>query len=1081
MNDTPLQKLTWRSIGPTRGGRCVAVAADPRQPAVFYFGSTGGGVWKTTDAGQYWTNVSDGFFARASVGALAVAHSDPNVIYAGMGEATIRGNVSHGDGVYRSTDAGRTWKHAGLAETRNIGKLRVDPTNPDVVFVAALGHAHGPNPERGVFRSRDGGATWEHVLKQDENTGAVDVCLDPTNPRIVYATLWEARRSPYALNSGGPNCGLHRSDDGGTTWQNLSDKPGMPKGLKGKIGVAASAAKPGRVWALIESKEGGVYRSDDYGETWEKLNEDTNLRQRAWYYTHIFADPLDAETVWVLNVETWRSIDGGKTFSRVQVPHGDNHDLWFDPHNPQRLIIGNDGGATVSLNGGVSWSSLYNQPTGEFYHVTVDNRTPYRVYGAQQDNTTMSVPSRSIRDAITLTDWYEIGGGESGYIAVHPHNPSIIYAGSYQGFLTRFDYAAGHLRDVMVWPEEYSGWSAAEQRYRFNWTAPLFFSPHDPGTLYFAANVVFRSRNEGATWEIISPDLTRNDPATQGPSGGQITKDLTGAENYATVFALAESPLEQGLLWAGSDDGQVHLSRDGGTSWTNVTPPDVPEWALISIIEPSPHDPAVAYLAATRYKLDDFEPYLYKTSDYGQSWIKIVTGIREDDFTRVIREDPAERGVLYCGTETGVYATFDDGASWHRLGGDQVAGGALPVVPIHDMVVSQGDLVLATHGRSFWVLDDLSLLRQLGRQATGEAKLFAPRPTPRFARLTDFGHTPQAGRNYSFVGGLIPAFDQAKTPDGEVKRAWLDAGANPPDGVVVHYLLPAAAEGKLTLTFRDAQGQELRAFKSKQPKEDEAQPQAEAATATGGESSVVAGEGHPAAKPEKAEEDDQPKAPAKAGLNRFVWDMRIAPAQKITDGEGHKDVGLDGPRVPPGRYRVELKVGEATHTAEVVITPDPRVGAAQQDLEAQFALAKQLHGLLNEVHTVINRVRSVRTQLDAWVKRTEKLPSGPKVAEAVKALNAKLTAAEEQLIQVKAKSSQDTLNYPTMLNAKLAFLGALVGFGDGAPTQGQRQAAEDLVARVGVQTGAIAAALESDLPALETLLREAAVPAVIVP
>jgi photosystem II stability/assembly factor-like uncharacterized protein len=534
-------KLEWRCIGPFRGGRVVAVAGDPRDPATFYFGSTGGGVWKTTDAGQYWVNISDGFFKRASVGGIAVSPSDPNVIYVGMGEATIRGNVSHGDGVYGSTDAGRTWKHLGLAATRNISKVRVHPNDPSIVFVAALGHAHGPNPERGIYRSTDGGASWDLVLHRSVDAGASDLCIDPTNPRIIYAGFWQTRRGPYELISGGPGSGLFRSDDGGLTWQELTDKPGLPEGVKGKIMLAASAARPGRVWAMVESEKGGVFRSDDWGESWELLSEDRNLRQRAWYYSHIYADPRDPETVWVLNVETWRSVDGGKTFGRVQVPHGDNHDLWLDPANPQRMIIGNDGGGTVSLNGGVSWSSFYNQPTSEFYHVIVDNATPYRVYGAQQDNSTFSVISRSGRDAITSVEWREVGGGESGYIAIDPRNTNIIYAGSYQGYLTRYDYGRGQLRQISVWPEEYSGWSAGQQKYRFNWTAPMLISPHDPDTLYIGANYVFRSRDQGHSWEAISPDLSRNDPTTLGPSGGPITKDNTGAENYGCVFTCIRS------------------------------------------------------------------------------------------------------------------------------------------------------------------------------------------------------------------------------------------------------------------------------------------------------------------------------------------------------------------------------------------------------------------------------------------------------------------------------------------------------------------------------------------------------------
>jgi photosystem II stability/assembly factor-like uncharacterized protein len=1048
-----LNKLDWRCIGPFRGGRVVAVAGDPHQPAVFYFGSTGGGIWKTTDAGQYWVNISDGFFKRASVGGIAVAASDPNVIYVGMGEATIRGNVSHGDGVYGSTDAGRTWKHLGLAATRNISKVRVHPTNPNLVFVAALGHAHGANPERGIYRSEDGGASWQQVLYRSEDAGASDLCIDPTNPRIVYAGMWQVRRGPYELVSGGSGSGLFRSDDGGTTWVELSDKPGIPKGVKGKIMLAASAAQPGRVWAMIEAEKGGVFRSDDWGESWELLSDDRNLRQRAWYYSHIYADPQDANTVWVLNVETWRSVDGGKTFARVQVPHGDNHDLWIDPTNPQRMIIGNDGGGTVSLNGGVSWSSFYNQPTSEFYHVTVDQRTPYRVYGAQQDNTTFSVPSRTGRDALTALEWQEVGGGESGYIAIDPRDSNIIYAGSFQGYLTRFDSGRGQLRQIGVWPEEYSGWSAGEQKYRFNWTAPLFLSPHDPNTLYIAANYVFRSQDEGQRWQVISPDLTRNDPVTLGASGGPITKDNTGAENYGTIFALAESPLVAGLLWAGSDDGLLHLSRDGGKNWKNITPADLPEWALISIIEPSAHDPAVAYLAATRYKHDDFAPYIYSTKDYGASWQKIVNGIADTDFTRVVREDTEKAGMLYCGSETGVYVSFDTGANWQRLGGN------LPVVPIHDMVIAQGDLVLATHGRSFWILDDLGQLRQFGELANPtEPVLLTPRETLRFAKLFDFGAPPQHGRNYTFAAGLIPAFDQTKTADGESKRTWLDAGANPPDGVVVSYILPEEPESGFTLTFWDATGNELRTIQSK-PKE---QDDADASKA-------------------KKPEDTEPKASAKAGLNRFVWDLRGKPAQKITSGDGHKDVGLDAPRVPPGRYRVDLTMGEHTLSSDFQVVADPRATATQEEYQAQYALLSRLHNLLDRTHSAVNRVRLVREQVDTWVKRTESHADGSRIAEAGKKLSDRLNAAEEHLLQVKARSSQDTLNFPTMLNAKLSFLAFFVGSSESKPTDAQQQLCDDLAGRVESQLRVIEAALVEDLPAFNALVHDARLPAIVLP
>ncbi len=615
VNPALLASLEWRSIGPYRGGRSVAVAGDPTNPLVFYFGSTGGGVWKTTDGGVYWENISDGFFKRASVGAIAVAPSDPNVIYVGMGESTIRGNVSHGDGVYKSTDGGKTWTHLGLADTRQIGKVRIHPQSPDLVYVAALGHAHGPNNERGIYRSHDGGKTWEQILFRSEDVGAHDLAMDPHNPRILYAAFWRARRVPYALQSGGEGCGLFKSSDGGDTWTEITRKPGLPTGPVGKIGVTVSGARADRVWAIIEAEDGAVFRSDDGGETWQRLCEERELRKRPWYYQHIHADPQDLETVWVLNVRCYKSIDGGRTFARVAVQHGDTHDLWIDPHNPQRMILGDDGGAAVTLNGGESWSSLYNQPTCEFYHVTTDNQVPYRVYGAQQDNSTITVPSRSRLSAITQADYYEIGGGESGYIAVRPDDPNIVYAGNYLGYLTRYDHRTGQAREITVWPEYGSGWAAKDVKYRFQWTFPILLSPHDPNVLYATGNHAFRSTDEGSSWEEISPDLTRNDKSTMELSGGPITKDSVGTEFYGTIFAFVESPLVRGLLWAGSDDGLIHISRDNGETWENVTPKELPEWALISIIEPSPHDAATAYVAATRYKLDLQDAKLWQDLD----------------------------------------------------------------------------------------------------------------------------------------------------------------------------------------------------------------------------------------------------------------------------------------------------------------------------------------------------------------------------------------------------------------------------------------------------------------------------------
>jgi photosystem II stability/assembly factor-like uncharacterized protein len=1067
-----LGALEWRAIGPFRGGRVVAVAGDPVNRQVFYFGSTGGGVWKTTDGGVYWENVSDGFFKRASVGGLAVAPSDPNVIYAGMGESTIRGNVSHGDGVYRSTDAGKTWVHLGLAGTRNIARVRVHPHDPDLVYVAALGHAHGPNAERGVYRSRDGGQNWERILFRDEDVGAYDLSLDPNNPRILYATLWRARRLPHALESGGEGCGLFKSTDGGDTWTELTRNKGLPTGTLGKIGVAVSPARPERVWAIVEAENGAVFRSDDGGQTWERLSDERDLRSRPWYYQHIHAHPQDPDTLWVLNVRAYKSTDGGKTFFQIGVPHGDNHDLWIDPRDPNRMIEGNDGGACVTFNGGDTWSSLYNQPTGEFYHVIADTQVPYHLYGAQQDNTTIRVPSRSRNAAITQSDCQEIGGGESGYIAVRPDNPSIVYAGSYLGYLSRYDDRTGQRRDISVWPEVTTGWAARDAKYRFQWTFPIVLSPHDPSVLYTTGNLVFRSTDEGSTWEAISPDLTRHDDSRLGLSGGPITKDNTGTEYYATIFAFAESPLRRGLLWAGSDDGLVHVSRDGGQSWENVTPAELPEWALISIIEPSPHDPAVAYVAANRYKLDDFVPYLFKTDDYGKHWTKITSGIAADDFTRAIREDPERRGLLYAGTETGVHVSFDDGWHWQSLRLN------LPAVPIHDLVVVGSDLAVATHGRGLWILDDLTPLRQMhASDHDAELRLFAPRPTNRF--WTDHGYPtpPTPGITYGPTGAWITPYRRSEKPTGESVEHYLDAGQNPRDGVYVTYSLKEKPEGEVKLTFLDASGREIKTFSSVEPPEPApAGAQPSAATAT--EPPVAPAEQKPAPERKDKYAKKEPRVPKEAGANRFVWDMRYPDPHKISGYVAPEDE-LSGPLAPPGAYQVRLSVGERTATAPFEIRKDPRVPATQEDLDAQFALLIQIRDKISATHDAINTIRNVRKQVEEWEQRTEGQPQHDAVTSAGTALKAKLAAIEEELTQVKAKNRQDTLDYPIKLNVKLSALSGIVASADAAPTRQSREVFAELAARVDEQLGRLRQIVETDLAAFNAQMRDASVPAVV--
>ncbi len=1052
-----LKALEWRNIGPFRGGRVVAVAADPVNKQVFYFGSTGGGVWKTTDGGVYWENVSDDYFKRASVGALAVAPSDPNVIYAGMGEATIRGNVSHGDGVWKSTDAGRSWKQVGLEQTRNIAKVRVHPTNPDVVYVAALGHAHGPNEERGVFRSRDGGATWERVLFVSQDVGVNELAMDPKNPRILYATTWRARRYPYKLESGGEGCGLWRSNDGGDTWEDLSRKEGLPKGTLGKIGVAVSPAKPGRVWAIVECDKSAVYRTDDGGEHWEKLSEQRELSERPWYYMHMMADPQDAETVWVLNVRLWRSNDGGKVFHHVPIPHGDNHDLWIDPEDPRRMIEGNDGGATVSFDGGVTWSSLYNQPTAEIYHVTTDTRTPYRVYGSQQDNSSLSLPSRSPHAAILKSEMHEVGGGESGYIAVRPDNPNIIFAGNYQGYLTRYDHATEQTRDITVWPDYMMGWPAKDVKYRFQWTFPTTLSPHDPNVLYVTGNHVFRSTDEGASWEPISPDLTRNDPATMQDSGGPLTRDNCGTEYYGTIFAFAESPRQAGVLWAGSDDGLVHVSRDGGRSWENVTPRALPEWALISIIEPSPHDPAVAYVAANRYKHDDFTPYFFKTADYGQSWTAITGGIPAGEFARAIREDPERRGLLYAGTEAGIHVSFDDGAHWQSLRTN------LPAVPVHDLIVKDGDLVLATHGRGFWILDDINPLRQIADELRDTpAHLFAPSVTTRYARSMGFGSPTTAGYNYKSTSAFIATYKEKIKPNGEKQEHYLDAGQNAANGVVVTYYLREKPEGDITLTFLDEQGHEIRTFTSKK-----AEPKPTTATSAdeGGEQTD-----EPRRDKEPAEQKE-PTVPKEAGSNRFVWNMRRPDAPKI-EGAAESEEPTPGPQVPAGRYRVRLSAGGETREQAFEIRLDPRLKVSREDQLAQAEMAQAIHEAIVKNNETINAIRDLRKQLDEWVRRAKGQQGEEALTKSAKAAKDKLAAIEQVLTEPKVQDRTDVLDHPIRLNTKLPWLAVTVASADAAPTRQAREAFALLKSQLDEQVAALQSVVEAEVAAFNAQVRD---------
>jgi len=1037
-----LRGLEWRNIGPHRGGRVVAVAGVPSQPYVYYFGGTGGGVWKTTDGGIRWLNVSDGQLGTGSVGAVAVAESDPNVVYAGMGEACIRGNLSEGDGVYRSTDAGKTWKSVGLKDTRTIGQIRVHPTNPDLVYVAALGHAFGPNAERGVFRSRDGGAHWDKVMFVDDKTGAVDLAMDPTNPRVLYAAFWQAVRRPWSMESGGPGSALYKSTDGGDTWSKLADENLPKKSVWGRIGVTVSPANPNRVWAIIEAEDGGVFRSDDAGKTWRRTNEERRLRQRAWYYTHIYADPKNAESLYVLNTGFYRSLDGGKTFTAIPVPHGDNHDLWIAPDDPKRMIESNDGGANVSFDGGVTWSSIYNQPTAQFYHVVADTRFPYYVFGAQQDNTTVAIASRTTEGGIDRVHWYPVEGCESGYIAVDPSDPMVTYAGCYDGVIDRYDHRTGQSRNVNVYPDNPMGWGAEGMKYRFQWTFPIVASPHDPKTVYAGGNVLFKTTSGGQTWTAISPDLTRNDPAKLGPSGGPITKDNTSVEYYCTIFAMAESPKEKGLLWVGSDDGLVHVSRDGGAHWANVTPKDLPEWSMVSQIDPSPHDAGTMYLAANRYKLDDYRPLIYVTRDYGRTWAKIVAGIPDGAFVRVVREDPGRKGLLYAGTERGVYFSLDDGASWQPLqmalpgtvgpddkdkDKDRLAG-KLPIVPVTDLVVKDNDVVVATQGRSFWILDDVSPLRQLGGDApAGEARLFKPAPAYRF-----------------FGGGTRPS---------------PLVGQNPPNGAVIYYSLTAEPKSneEVTLEVLDGAGHVLKKLSSKEDKDKAEAP-------GGGEEE---GFGPPPA---------ARTIPARAGLNRFPWDLRLEDASRFKGMILWGGV-TRGPVLPPGAYQVRLTAAGQSLTQPLEVRKDPRLAITDDDYRKQYDLLVKIRDKVTETHDAISRIRETRDQVKGVAERAK---GNKAIADAADALDKKITAVEEALYQTRNQSSQDPLNFPIRLNNKLAALAGVVGGGDAAPTDQSYVVYEDITAKIDAQLAQLRQVMTTDVPAFNALVREQNVPAIVV-
>jgi photosystem II stability/assembly factor-like uncharacterized protein len=1015
-SETFLGGLRWRSIGPSRGGRSTGAAGSDARPLEYYFGTTGGGLWKTTNGGTTWTPIADKALKTSSVGAVAISPSNPDVVYIGMGESQLRGNIIQGDGVYKTADAGKTWTHMGLEKTMVVSRIRVHPTNPDVVFAAALGNPYASGPDRGVFRSRDGGKTWDRVLFRDDKTGAADLVIDPKNADVLYAALWEVFRTPHSLSSGGPGSGLFKSTDGGTTWTEITRKPGLPKaGLVGKIGVTVSGADSNRVYAIVESAEGGVFSSDNAGETWTQVSTDRRLRQRAFYYTRIYADPKEKDTLYVLNVGFFRSTDGGKTYRTIRVPHGDNHDLWISPNDPKRMIQANDGGANVTVDAGVNWTEQ-DYPTSQFYNVFTTNHVPYHVCGAQQDNTTACVPSTG---GGVL---YPVGGGESGYIAPHPTRLDLFFAGSYGGLLTRFDKSTGTSKAINVWPENPMGHSGKDMKERFQWTFPIVFAPNDPNTLYVSSQHLFRTRDEGQSWERISPDLTRADPETLGPSGGPITLDQTGVETYATIFTVAPSKHDANVIWTGSDDGVVHVTRDGGKNWAKVTPPDLPAFTRISMIEASPHKPATAYLAGNRYQRGDRAPYIYKTDNYGQSWTKIVTGIPGNDFPRVIREDTERAGLLFVGTETGIYTSFNDGATWQSLRLE------LPVTPVHGIVVKDDDLVIGTHGRSFYVLDGIHVLRQLQPEVTtASLHVFTPVPTERRVQQS----------------------------------------------VPIDYYLKDAAE-KVTIEFLDAGGKSVRTFESEPPKKEEPKKEEKPATAGAGTAAAgqpaMAGRGDTGGGDEGEEEGGGRGGPparvtTKAGMNRFQWDMRHAPGRDFP-GLIMWAAQNRGPVALPGTYQVKVTAGGATQTRPLTIAKDPRTNVSDADLQAQFTLATEIRDKTTAANETVLRIRHLKAQAK---DRAEK-GKNAKLTAAGEAFQTALTAIEGEIYQYRNQSNQDPLNYPIKLNNKIAALQGIVESADGKPTAQSYEVFKELSARLDAQFAKLTAALKADLPALNKLV-----------
>ena len=1013
VQDSIFHGLKWRNIGPHRGGRSVAASGVVGEPMTYYMGTVGGGIYKTLDDGITWKNISDGFLKTGTVGSIAVSESNPNIVIAGMGEHAARGVMtSMGDGVYKSTDAGKTWKHIGLDKTRHISDVIINPTNPDIIFVAAQGAQYGANSERGVYRSIDGGITWEKTLFVNNQTGASDLSMDMKNPSILYAAMWQHRRYPWVMESGGKDSGLYKSTDGGSTWDKM--KEGLPKEL-GKAGISVSRANNEIVFAVIEAEgeKGGVYKSTDAGKKWTQVNKDRINIARSWYYMEIFADTQNENIVYVLNAPVTKSIDGGKSFKPLPTPHGDNHHLWIDPNNNQRMINSNDGGANVSNNGGTSWSSQKNQNTAQFYRVITDNLVPYNVYGGQQDNSTVAIASRTNDAGIDWKDWHAVAGGESAFIAFDPDNPIIIYGGTYQGNLQKWNVKSGESKAIKEYPELGLSIAPKDAKYRYNWNAPVITSPHDRNTIYHAGNVVFKSTDEGQSWEVVSPDLTKNETEKHGPGGTPFTNEAAGGENYNTLTYLVESKHEKGVLWAGSDDGLLHITKDGGVNWTNITPPNLPD-GIINSIEVSPHDPATAYVVVMRYKSMDLNSYIFKTTNYGQTWTKIVSGITgEHTFTRVVREDPKQKGLLYAGTETGLFISLNDGLNWQTF---QLN---LPVLPINDMVFQDNDLVAATAGRAFWILDDVAAIQNIKTQKKS-IQIFKPKDT------------------YLIFGG---SSDKPKPGLGD----------NPKSGVTFDYYLEKNLDS-LDLKLEIWQGSNLlRTYTNKKVEKFKTWP--------GGPS-----------KPEIL--------PSKQGYNRFTWNFKRESLPSID--KVFIFGGDTGSNVGPGTYSLLLFSGKTTAETEVTILANPKIEATTTDYANQQIILEGIERILQKMHVSVNNMRSAKSQSESFTKLLKENDKAIPLVEKGEALVKRIVSWEENLIQSKQKTFQDVINYNNKLNAQLNHLKGYVDVAEPQVTEGAKERWADLQKDWKVYENEQKTIIDIEMKAFNEMYMELKLPAVII-